>query len=41
MLTVTDITRLCSIDFAMVGLEMPQDCASVANRYREVKRPAG
>lgn len=35
--TVADITTLCSIDFAKVlGLEVPDDCPSVARWYREV-----
>jgi hypothetical protein len=38
---VADISTLCSIDFAMVVLEMPQDCPSVARWHQEVKRSAG
>ena len=35
--TVADITTLCSIDFAKVlGLEVPNDCPSVARWHREV-----
>jgi glutathione S-transferase len=35
--TVADITTLCSIDFAKsIGLEVPDDCRSVARWYREV-----
>jgi glutathione S-transferase len=35
--TVADITTLCSIDFAKVlGLEVPNECPSVARWHREV-----
>jgi glutathione S-transferase len=40
--TVADITALCSIDFAKrVGLEIPEDCSSLARWYEQVSsRPA-